>query len=142
MKIKSFECSNNLGQYVDSMLFESGTCIAEMECECDNGFICTVTLEVRGEIGVDFNGVRYRHPSEFPPALRELIETTPGWWDIEDNVYIDMNNWFEYMYTLKDDVYQYTDGMLCEWDISQGTPEDIKKEMIEICEFVAKEELK
>lgn len=138
MEIKEFRC-NDLNQYVDSMLFDSGECIAEMECECDNGYTLTITLEVRGEVRVDFEGETYHHPSEFPPVLKELIKTNPGWWDTEDYVYVDMNNWFEYMYTIKDDTYQYTEGVLCEWDISNGAPEDIKKEMIDICEWVTKE---
>ena len=139
MKIKSFKC-NDLGQYVDSMLFDSGEQIAEMECECDNGYTCTISLEVRGEVKVEYDGEIYRHPSDFPPELKEAIKTYSGWWDTEEYIYVDMNNWFEYMYTFKDDTYQYTDGVLCEWDISEGTPEDIKKEMIEICKWVTKEE--
>ena len=30
-------------------------------------------------------------------------------------------------------------SFICEWDISKGEPEDIKKEMIEICKWVEKE---
>lgn len=139
MNIISFTCNENLSQYVDSMLFDSGECIAEMECAFDNGDVCTITLEVRGEVKVYFDGEPYRYPSEFPAVLKELIKTNPGCWDEEDYVYVDMNNWFEYMFTIKDDKYQYTDGMVCEWDISKGESEDIKKEMVEICEWIMKE---
>jgi hypothetical protein len=136
MKIKSFKCNDNLSQYVDSMLFDNGVCIAEMECEFDNGDMCTISLEVRGEVNVDFNETTYRSPSEFPDELKNIIKEN-RLWDCESCVYVDMNNWFEYMFTVKDDKYQYTDGVMCEWDISKGTPEDIKKEMIEICEWIA-----
>lgn len=139
MNIKSFKCNDNLSQYIDSMLFDSGECIATMECELDNGDLCTISLEVRGEVKVYFDGELYKYPSDFPPVLKELIETNPGCWDEEDYVYVDENNWFEYMFTIKDNTYQYTDGIMCEWDISKGTPEDIKKEMIEICEWIMKE---
>ena len=138
MKIKSFKCNDNLSQYVDSMLFDSGECIAEMECELNNNYTCIVSLEVRGEVKVYWGDDRqvYKYPSDFPEALRELIEINPGCWDYEDHVYVDENNWFEYIYTVKDDTYQYSDGIMCEWDISGGTSDDIKKEMIEICEWV------
>ena len=137
MKIKNFKCNENLSQYVDSMLFDSGECIAEMECEFDNGDLCTISLEVRGEVKVYFNDEPYRYPSDFPPVLKELIKTNPRWWDEEDYVYVDMNNWFEYIYTVDGEHWNsYSDGVMCEWDISKGTPEDIKKEMIEICEWV------
>lgn len=136
MKIKSFKCNENLSQYVDSMLFDSGECIAEMECELDGGGLCTISLEVRGEVRVDFDGNRYHEPSGFPEELKKLIKEY-HMWDCDDRVYVDMNNWFEYMYTVDNERWNsYSDGVMCEWDISKGTPEDIKREMIEICEWV------
>lgn len=132
MKIKRFECDSNLSQYVDSMLFDSGTEIANMVAET-NGKEIEISLEVRGEVKVDFDGEIYRHPSEFPEVLSELIKTNPGCWDCEDYVYVDMNNWFEYIYTVDN---KYSDGVMCEWDISKGAPEDIKNEMMKICEWV------
>ena len=140
MKIKNFKC-NDLSQYVDSMLFDSGECIAEMTCECDDIQVY-MHLEVRGDVKVEYDGNIYRHPSEFPPALRESIKTNPGWWDTADNVYIDMNNWFEYIYTAQytfGDFNTYSDGVMCEWDINKGTPEDIKNEMIEIFKCIINE---
>ena len=135
MKVKSFKCNDNLSQYIDSMLFDSGECVAEMKCELDNGDLCTISLEVRGEVKVDFDGNRYREPSGFPEELKKLIKEY-HMWDCDDRVYVDMNNWFEYIYTIND---KYSNGVMCEWDISKGCPEDIKKEMIEICEWVAKD---
>lgn len=135
MKIKSFQC-NELSQYTDSMLFDSGEQIAAMEYEYGNTHI-NIYLEVRGEVRVDFDGVTYRRPSEFPDVLKELIKTNPGCWDCEDYVYVDMNNWFEYIYVVDNEHWnEYMDGVLCEWDISKGTPEHIKKEMLEICEWL------
>lgn len=135
MKIKNFQC-NELSQYTDSMLFDSGEQIAAMECEDGNTHI-NIWLEVRGEVRVDFDGVTYRRPSEFPDVLKELIKTNPGYWDCEDYVYVDMNNWFEYIYEIDNERWNnYMDGVLCEWDISKGNSEDIKKEMLEICEWL------
>ena len=132
MKIKRFACNENLSQYIDSMLFDSGTCIAAMECELDNGDVCIISLEVRGSVNVDFDGSTYREPSDFPEELKQIIKEDKLW-DCDDRVYVDMNNWFEYIYTV---LGKYSDGVMCEWDISKGTPEDIKQEMIEICEWV------
>lgn len=135
MKIKSFQC-NELSQYTDSMLFDSGEQIAAMEYGCGNTHI-NIYLEVRGEVRVDFDGVTYRRPSEFPDVLKELIKTNPGCWDCEDYVYVDMNNWFEYIYEIDNERWNnYMDGVLCELDISKGKPEDVKKEMLEICEWL------
>jgi hypothetical protein len=134
MNIKNFWCDDDLSQYVDSMLFDSGECIAEMECEIGCAEI-KISLEVRGKAKVYFGDdcQPYKYPSEFPQALKKLIKANPGRWDTEDGVYVDMNNWFEYIYTVND---KYSDGVMCEWDISKGTPEDIKKEMLEICEWI------
>jgi hypothetical protein len=111
-----------------------------------NGIKINISLEVQGEVRVDFDGVRYNRPSEFPDVFRELIETNPGCWDIEDYVYVDMNNWFEYIYTVEyatgtqwEGHKRYSDGIMCEWDISKGTSEDIKKEMTEICGWIFNE---
>ena len=134
MEIKNFRC-NELSQYVDSMLFDSGEEIAAMEFE-NYGKEMYISLEVRGDVKVFFNKEVYRWPSEFPPILRELIQTNPGCWDCEDYIYVDMNNWFEYIFEVDG---QYSDGIMCEWDISKGTPEDIKREMLEICEWILKE---
>ena len=139
MNIKNFKCNENLSQYVDSMLFDSGECIAEMEYEIDDTLI-TICLEVRGEVKVDFNGVSYNRPSEFPLELKELIKGNPANWDCEDYVYVDMNNWFEYIYTV-DSAHgdSYSDGVMCEWDISKWGPKKIKDEMIEICKWIAED---
>lgn len=134
MKIKNFKC-NELSQYIDSMLFDSGEVIAVMEVE-DNGKKIEISLEVRGEVRVDFDGVVYCRPSEFPDVLKELIETNPGCWDCEDYMYVDMNNWFECMYTVQTNDREYSDGVMCEWDISKVTPEDIKREMLKVCEWI------
>ena len=131
MEIKSFKC-NELSQYVDSMLFDSGERIAEMVFE-DNGFSCTISLEVRGEVRVEFDGTTYRYPSEFPLSLKENIKNNPGWW-CDPDLFVENNNWFEYTFTVNGE-YEYADGVMCEWDISKGTPEDIKNEMIEICRW-------
>lgn len=135
MNIKNFQC-NELSQYTDSMLFDSGEQIAAMECEDGNTHI-NIYLEVRGEVRVDFDGVTYRRPSEFPLELKELIKGNPICWDCEDDVYVDIRNWFEYIYIVNNEHWNdYMDGVLCEWDISKWGPEEIKREMLEICEWL------
>ena len=134
MEIKSFKC-NELSQYVDSMLFDSGEQIAEMVFE-DNGKEIYISLEVRGDVKVFFNEQTYRYPSEFPEELKEIIKGHPILWDCEDDIFVDMNNWFEYIFEVDG---KYSDVIMCEWDISKGTSEDIKREMLEICEYILKE---
>ena len=138
MNIKNFYCNDNLSQYVDSMLFDSGECIATMECEIDGKEI-SVSLDVRGEVKVYVgeDGGPYRYPSEFPLSLKENIKTNPGWW-CDPDLFVENNNWFEYTFTVNGE-YEYADGVMCEWDISKGTPEDIKNEMIEICRWVVED---
>lgn len=138
MKITTFKCDENLSQYVDSMLFDSGTHIAMMRCDLENAAECSISLEVRGYVKIYFgeDSQPYKYPSEFPKALKELIRNKPNGWQTEPDVYADETNWFEYIYTVKTDTGHYSDGVVCEWDISKGTAEEIKKEMLEICEML------
>lgn len=137
MTIKNFTCNDNLAQYTDSMLFDSGECIAEMECEI-NGHNIEIYLEVRGEVDITYKEDRYKYPSDFPEELKELIKNHPNLWELEDDdVYIDMNNWFEYIYDDTVNGKTYSDGVMFESDLSVCTADDIKKEMIEIAEWIA-----
>lgn len=83
----------------DSMQLDSGTTICTLEC--DKG---TCSIEVRGEVSIDFNGTRYKVPSEFPPDLKEIVRLgglanldNPQCKHIKgyDSLYINFNNWFE-----------------------------------------------
>lgn len=145
--IKEFKCVEDLTPYVDSMLFDSNTVIATMKYE-DDDWELFIDLGVRGDVRVEYKGETYRYPSDFPDELIERIKTNPNWWDItspsgegEDdgsNVYIQDNNWFEYIFDIrhKRRNIDYTEGELYEADLSEDTPEGIKEDMFRLlCEM-------
>lgn len=134
MKIIEFNCDNDLSKYTDSMLFDSDTVIATMICE-DNGCKITVDLMTRGYVDVYYKGKRYQSACEFPKGLKKLIETDQDWFDNEDVEIID-NNWFEYIYDVVGDGVSYSDGILFEDDLSCYSVEDLKEDMIEVCNFI------
>ena len=102
MDTVTFNLYEDLENVADSMLIESNTEIANLET--DDYF---VSLEVRGEVNVDFtvDGITetFRNPSEFPDELKKLIagKSTPIYcgeedydarWYNDDRVYVDANN--------------------------------------------------
>ena len=78
----------------------------------------------------------YTSPCDFPAELKERIKANPGWWDTEDNTYIDMNNWFEYIYDHTIDGKTYSDGIMFEDDLSEYSVEDIKNAMIKVGQYI------
>lgn len=138
MNIVSFNCEEDLSKYVDSMLFDNDTVIATIECE-DNNQKVIIDLMVRGSVNVEYQGNTYKHPSDFPMDLKEKIKANPGWWDTEDDVYIDMNNWFEYIYnhTIDDDTY--SDGIMFEDDLSKYSIQMVKDAMVEVAKYIMEE---
>lgn len=135
--VKEFSCNENLSQYTDSMLFDSGEIIASMDYVDNTGNGVRVDLKVCGHVKVFFNDVPYCHPSEFPEELTKLIKNNPEW-ELDERVCVCENNWFEY-------IYNYTnlncgDGILEEGDISKMTTEEIKSAMTELCEEILKGE--
>ncbi len=131
IQVKDFDCVDNLSNYVESMLFDSNEVVASGKFYFLGNKV-EVSLEVRGEVAVDYKGETYHKPSEFPEELKELIKEHPYDWsvyspsgegndDCEGNIYVGMNNWFEYIYEAAD----YSDGIVCEDDISKETPESI-----------------
>ena len=92
-----------------------------------------VSLNVCGAIEVHFNGEKYKYASDFPETLKERIKKYPNSWNIlqddepfheELDIFIDSNNWFEYLFE--------GDGELFEDDLSKATPERILKDMTKI----------
>ena len=129
--LESFYCEKNLSQYISSMLFDSGEEIARGIFSYE-GEILEISLRVCGEVRVRYDGEVYRTPSEFPDDLIELIEKRPYDWDVyapsgEDNddtgedIYVDANNWFEYLFDGDGDVY--------EEDLSKATSQMILNDM-------------
>lgn len=133
--VKNFCCDENLSQYTDSMLFESNLNIASMNYESKG---CKVILDLmtRGEVNVDYKGVTYRSPLEFPEDLKEIIKTKPYWFNDTEDLYIDANNWFEYIYDITINGKTYSDGIMFETDLSKYSVEELKTEMAEICEDI------
>lgn len=137
MNIVSFKCEEGLSKYVDSMLFDSNTVIATMECENGDEKVL-IELMVRGEVRVLYKGNTYTSPCDFPIELKEKIKANPSWWDDED-VYIDFSNWFEYMYDHTINGETYSDGIMFEDDLSKYSVEDVKNGMIKAAEYIMEE---
>ena len=102
------------------MLFNSETEVANAEFSYKGEHV-TIYLDVRGEVRVTYKDETYRKPSEFPEELKTLIKENPNLWTTDDDVYVDMNNWFEYL--------DGVDGYVCESDVSKMTPEKLIDEM-------------
>jgi hypothetical protein len=122
---------------MDSMLFDSDHVIATMVCE-DNGCKITVDLMTRGDVDIYYKGNRYRRACEFPKSLKKLIETDSEWFNNEDVEIVD-NNWFEYIYDVVGDGVSYSDGIMFEDDLSTYTVEQLKEDMMQIYNYVARE---
>ena len=127
-----FECTNNLSQYTDSMLFDSGEEIATGLFRYKDKEV-EISLRICGQVAVDYKGETYHTPSEFPDELVERIKAHPNDWmyyspsgedtdDAEGDVYVGLNNWFEYIFD--------GDGCVYEEDLSKATKEDILQDMI------------
>jgi len=99
-----FEQHVDMTNIVDSLQLSSGTTIATLEV--GNGTVATV--EVRGEVNIDFDGITYRNPADFPEELKRIIaedrllETEYG-----DRLYVDANNWFEFFLSKEGDFLNY-----------------------------------
>lgn len=73
----------------DSMELDSNQVIATLEVDD-----ILLSLEVRGETRVEYKGVIYYTPSEFPKELKTLIHAS-SWWMNHEDVQVYFNNWFE-----------------------------------------------
>lgn len=120
--ILNFKCEDDLSKYTDSMLFDSGEVIASGSFAF-MGNRLDIDLVIAGDVAVTYKEDVYHSPSEFPDELKELIRSD-RWWDTNDNVYVGLNNWFEYVYE--------GDGDVLEDDLSKMTKEDVKSDMLEI----------
>lgn len=141
-EITEFNCEENLAQYVDSMLFDSDTVIASMTCECYNGDIISVDLTVRGSVEVDYRGETYRRPSEFPDALKKKIKKHPHDWEYDNATYVDLNNWFEFIYDIcRDGEEIVREGEIFERDLSKLSVEELKDVMHLLCLRLVKENI-
>lgn len=136
VKFNRFLCDKPLSMFTDSMLFDSHKdLIAEGSFSCGDKHL-TLRLVVNGEVCVEFDGVSYHAPSEFPDVLREAIKQNPETWERantvfsdgkEHDLYVHMNNWFEY---LVDGDGSF--GVTMDDVPASMTPEEIREEMLGI----------
>lgn len=82
----------DLTKISDSMQLDSNQEIAALS---DGKY--RVSLEVRGDAHVFFNGVYYDAPSVFPDELKTLIAERQDWYE-DARVEVCENNWFEVFY--------------------------------------------
>lgn len=73
-----------------SLLFESGEEIANLRV----GKYC-LSLMCRGEVNIFWKEEKYKYASNYPKELTDLLLSNTDW-SINDDLYIDNNNWFEF----------------------------------------------
>lgn len=131
MKITSFEINGKLKDYTDSLLFDSGTEVASATFE-DNGLEINIILKICGDVRVLYKDIVYKSPSEFPEELKELIKKG----EPNDDLYIDSNNWFEFICGETEGVYcEWEDGVICEDDVSAFSETMLKAKMLEVAKW-------
>ena len=122
ISLLNFEIGD-LSKYTTSMLFDSGSSIASAEFSY-KGIKHCVTLNICGEISVNYKGENYKRVEDFPEELVELIKKNPNDFDVcSDDVFVWNNNWFEY---LEED---NLDGVIYEDDLSKASPDEILEDM-------------
>lgn len=109
----NFDLFVDLENINDSLLLDSNEHIATLNIDGRR-----YELFTRGEVRVEYDGVVYRTPSEFPEPLKQAIRDGRT----EDVAYIGNNNWFEIFECDKDgnltdmseivDVENHTAGMV------------------------------
>lgn len=126
-----------LEKCVDALLFDSGTDIAHMTCEFGI-YVIDIDLTVCGEVNIEYEGIDWKLPSEFPEELKKIIknhytgvQNMTGFCSVKDN------NWFEFLYEVKDKAdkkHCYSGGVLFEGDLCKYNQEELKKEFLTVCE--------
>ena len=136
IKIKSFKCDEDLSKYKNSILFNSGTVIAEGVFTYGDEEL-PITLDVFGETRIIYKGEVYTDPDDFPEELTNLIKEHPYDWDVcapsgegndDEETYADSNNWFDYSVGSNGEDYPY------EKDLSAASSLDILNDMLEIAQ--------
>ena len=84
----------DLTQIKDAMQLDSNNVICSYLCPNKKYM---VTIEVEGEVDVDYNGENYRQASDMPDELLKLIGDPHTWYsgDADEGLYVNANNWFE-----------------------------------------------
>lgn len=132
---EKFELYVDMSKVNSSMELDSGIEVARFT----RGPL-VATLEIRGEVKVDYKGNRYRCASQMPP---ELIAMFHDWKEgYEKKVDVDMNNWPEVFIWLRK-------GKKLEWtgysDVADAEglpPEEIQALLAEYLDYYEKNALK
>lgn len=123
-----FDCDENLSQYTDSMLFpttsNSGDSIASGRFSF-KGEELDINLDVCGETQITFKGEVYKNILDYPKELLMLMHDNPNKWELNEDVVVGSNNWFEY-------TMSNGDGEVYEKDLSKATEQDILNDMTAI----------
>lgn len=117
---------------IDSLLVDSETTLAELKYKLNDSSVEEViSLEVRGDVKVYYEGEIYRYPSEFPSKLKMIFKTLNPieQLDIEE-LEVRNNNWCEIFYTINGqwqyDVADTADGCFT------STEEDVKDFLLDM----------
>lgn len=122
--MEKFECYVDLTHVNDSLELESGQEIAVYE---NDTFV--VRLEVCGDVRVIYKDTSYRSVHAMPEELVQIIHDGKVY--ERDDVYVDMNNWFEVFFDVKTDDglrwSEWSDVVDCE-NMNPGEIEEFLKD--------------
>ena len=94
MEVKNLFINDKYNSKLDSMCYDSGTIMAE--CDIDD---YKISIEVRGEVNVEYKGETYRHASDMPKELlegfRDVSYSQDAFLGLVNDLYIYQNNWYE-----------------------------------------------
>lgn len=94
MEVKNIFINEKYNSKLDSMCYDSGIILAS--CDIDD---FKISIEVRGEVNVDYKSETYRHASDMPKELLNGFMDDSYSQDIflslVDDIYIYQNNWYE-----------------------------------------------
>ena len=93
---------------IDSMLLDKYEPIAMLGIDTGDSQE-TILVEINGDVNVDYKGVNYNKPSEFPEELKNLIRTDK-YWEGDENVCVNYNNWIVTRHT-EDDRYSNNESL-------------------------------
>ncbi len=132
---EKFELFVDMSRINNSMELDSGVEVARLT----RGPL-VATLEIRGEVKVDYDGCRYRCASQMPD---ELIAMFHDWKEgYEKKVDVDMNNWPEiFIWTRRGKKLVWT-GYSDVADAEGASPEEIQALLAEYLDYYEKDALK
>lgn len=125
-----FDCYINPEEFTDSVFYTDGTSIADLRLFGPDGTEYSVSLEVFGDLCVDYNGNTYYSIDEVPDELYHMFETGEAY--NNDDVYIDECPDVR--------VYYAVDGDYSDWESDSfedrisdyyHTKEELKKDLFE-----------